>query len=154
MHIFFVDKAACKGTKYNSNVFAILLLFLCGCRHQAVEPEPAEIVPSLGAVNISANPHNVLSATVEVRGEHAQSIAIEYDADSLFQESTPLTQAGATSTQLPVLGLTPSTKYFMRVRALSPTGHHATSATQTRARRAFAILQYYSEKTIATAKML
>lgn len=92
-------------------------------------PESAEIIPSLSAVTISANPHSVLSALVEVRSESAATIAIEYGADSLFQQSTPVTHTNTSATQLAVLGLSPSTKYFMRVRATSSTGHHATSAT-------------------------
>ncbi len=108
----------------------ILLITLPGCRHQALEPEPLAIIPSFGAVQIQTNPHNVLSAIIEVHVEHAQSVAIEHGADSLFQQSTPMVQAGATSTQLPVLGLEANTKYFMRALAISPTGHRALSAAR------------------------
>lgn len=110
---------------------AILLLILSACQHQIVEPEPSAIIPSLGAVQIRTNPHNVLSALVEVRSEHAQTLALEYDADSLFQASTPTMPAANTSTRLAVLGLSPNTKYFLRVRATSATSHHTFSATQT-----------------------
>ncbi len=107
-----------------------LLCALLGCAHEIVEPEPPALIPNLHAVSISANPRNVLSAIAEVRVEHAHVVAIEYGADSLFHYSTPMVQAGATSTQFAVLGLNANTKYFMRGRAISPTGHHATSAPQ------------------------
>ncbi len=107
-----------------------LLFILSACQHQIAEPEPPAIVPSFGAVQIQANQHNVLSAIAEVRVTNAQTVVVEYGADSLFQHSTSVMPAGASSTQLAVLGLAPNTKYYMRARATSPTGHDATSATR------------------------
>lgn len=88
------------------------------------------IVPRFGAVQISANPHNALSTLAEVHVEDAQSVALEYGADSLFQHSTPMVQVDGTSARLPVLGLEANTKYFMRARARSPAGHYNISTTQ------------------------
>ncbi len=110
---------------------AIPLLLLLGCEHQAVEPEPPALVPRINAVQIAANPHNVLSAIAEVRVTNAQTVVIEFGADSLFQQSTPKVHTNATSTQLAVFGLESSTKYFLRALAISSTGHRATSAVQT-----------------------
>lgn len=109
----------------------LLLFILSACQHQIAEPEPAAIIPSFNSIQIQANPHNVLSAIADVRVANAKSVAIEYGADSLFQQNTPVTQVSANTKQLAVLGLTPSTKYFLRARATSATDHHATSATQT-----------------------
>lgn len=103
---------------------------LAGCAHEIAEPEPPAIVPQIYSVALSPNPNNVLSALAEVRSENAATLAVEYGADSLFQQSTPVTQVRGNTTPLAVLGLSPSTKYFMRVRAISSTGHNATSAAQ------------------------
>ncbi len=88
------------------------------------------MIPRFGAVQISANLHNVLSAIAEVRVVEAESVAMEYGADSLFQHRTPMVRVDGVFAQLPVLGLEANTKYFMRARARSPGGQYNISTTQ------------------------
>lgn len=121
--------------KKNSSLLSRMTTFaalgvLAGCSHEIAEPEPPAIVPQIDSVALSPNPNNVLSALAEVRSENAATLAVEYGSDSLFQQSTPVTQVSGSTTPLAVLGLSPSTKYFMRVRATSSSGQQTRSTPQ------------------------
>jgi hypothetical protein len=73
----------------------------------------------------SANPHNVLSATVSVVVSHADSVAVRVrltDVASSIESVTPAVESLGDSAVVPVLGLLPERRYTLRVTAYWPGG--------------------------------
>ncbi len=88
---------------------------------------PTAEAPSIDALAVEANPHNVLSAVVRARIGGADSAAVRYRADDAGVGDDLTTPAissvgGPDLATLPVLGLEPSRPYLFRVVAWGPGG--------------------------------
>src|SRR5688572_8367618 len=73
--------------------------------------------PRITSVSVTANEHNVLSAILDVRAEHADSVVVHYwpaDATAPIVRTTPAIAVANTRASIPVLGLRAETRYLMR----------------------------------------
>ncbi|MBI2618734.1 MAG: aryl-sulfate sulfotransferase [Ignavibacteriales bacterium] len=70
---------------------------------------------------MSENPHNVLSAAVQVSTHDAVAVKVMYGNGSLLDHQTPFVSVHENPTVIPVLGLGAETTYFLRVVAVSKT---------------------------------
>jgi hypothetical protein len=84
-----------------------------GCKHKVAEPEASVLIPQITGVDIQVNPHNVLSAIMNVHTHNAATVVVEYGAEGLLQYRTPVFSLDH-AVQIPVLGLPAKTKVFMR----------------------------------------
>ena len=98
------------------------LVTLCalalGCRDDSLGVGgPA---PTLDAVSVAANPHNVLSAVLAVRVRGADSVAAHVrapDDPTVADAATPAVLVAGNSAQILVLGLLAQRRYLLRVVA-------------------------------------
>lgn len=86
---------------------------------------PSAAAPRIGATLVAANPQNVLSATVLVAVQHADSVAVRFhlkDESAASDSITPAALVLKDSALVPVLGLLPSRRYALRALAYGPGG--------------------------------
>jgi hypothetical protein len=80
-------------------------------------PPPA---PVIDAVDVVANPHNVLSAVVAVRVRNADSVSLGLEPTA--DERVPAIAVIGGTASIPVLGLRPAQRYAFRLSAHGPGG--------------------------------
>lgn len=110
--------------------FLLLAAMWQACQHEIAAPELPAIIPKIKRVEVEANPHNVLSAIVEVRAEDAATVFAEYGSEGLLQYRTPVFSIEGTA-EIPVLGLPPKSEVYLRVVAGSASGHQTRSEVLT-----------------------
>ncbi len=106
---------------------SISAFIFAACSHTPVDPDKSAITPTFTNLKANGNANNVLSAIVTARAINATAIAVEYDSDSPFSQSTPFVPVKGDSARVPVLGLKASRSYAMRAVAISASGNKTTS---------------------------
>jgi hypothetical protein len=111
-------RAISRGGWKLAAVIAATLLSACGEDAQGPCSECSPAPPRVANVSVAAGPHNVLSAVVTVRLEHADSAVVRFGlAGGGLDSVTPAVLASTDSVELPVLGLLPATAYDVEVVA-------------------------------------
>lgn len=103
-------------------VGAAVLVVACGSEPVGVTPTPA---PAIASAAVESGAHNVLSATVSIRAQRAESIAVRFrlaDAESGDDNVTPAVLSTDAPATVPVLGLLPGRRYVMRAIAYGDGG--------------------------------
>jgi hypothetical protein len=98
-------------------LLACAVLTLAGCDGDS-PAGPTLPRPEVESSDVTANPHNVLSAVVSARIRNADSVMVRYTASrDLLAEATPAAVTETELITLPVLGLRPETDYALQVIA-------------------------------------
>ena len=103
---------------------SVVVAVLAACRGGSASVIAPEL-PEISAATVLPNPHNVLSAVVDVRVRGADRVAVSYTLDGAAAGSDSLTPAlpvSDDSVAVPVLGLLPARQYVLRAVAYGPNG--------------------------------
>ena len=90
-------------------------VLVTACVNEPAGPSTA-MAPTIDAALIAPNSNNALSATLSVRVQHADSVAVRFhlaDVQSAGDSVTPAVQMLGDSAALPVLGLFPARPYVL-----------------------------------------
>lgn len=106
----------CRCCHAGGALAAAFLLATCASEPTAVERTPQ---PSVTSTTVLPNANNVLSATVVVRVQHADSVAVTFHPATMPSADavTPTTVVTKDSAAIPLLGLLPEQRYDVRAVA-------------------------------------
>jgi hypothetical protein len=86
------------------------------------EAPPPETLPGIVSAEVSASPHNVLSAVLTFQAEHAESARVVFQDETMVLDSTPYVAVAGGIDTIVTLGLRASTIYQNLVQVKGPGG--------------------------------